>query len=252
MSGPGAQVMSDASTLLIRQKADFLESVSCFEKKNKYKVATLQKKDEELFVEKWDRDAFKNMPNALTLTEESKWWCRICLKSNREFSMDATLEGSDTVAYKFHRPFKCSILCCCVLFNPQEINIADGEGKPLGKVQQDFRCVDAFCNKVYWKVTDASDAVQYVIKDNFCCNSNMCAPSCCCTVHNLDILDPAESNSLGNIQSIFPGCNIRAFCSTADNFKLVLPAEASPDQKALLLGGLMLVDFMMFEKETSE
>ena len=53
MSGPGAQVMSDASTLLIRQKLDLLEEISCFEKNNKYKVSLLQKNDEELFNEKW-------------------------------------------------------------------------------------------------------------------------------------------------------------------------------------------------------
>lgn len=255
MSGPGEQLMNDSQALLVRQKLDKLE-IFCpaLQKRNKYKIVALANADDPDFNGQWDDKKFKSLPHVMSAKEESDFLCRCCCMNNREFNMDITAEqpGADPVVFKFFRPFKCSIFCCCMLINPQEIQVNDGAGSPLGVVTQDFRCMPACCGKFYWKVADASGADQYLIEDNRCCNANMFAPSCCCPVHHFDIYAGSEpGDPVGSIENIFPGCNLRA-CAQTDSYKLNFPSGATANQKALLLGGLMLLEYMLFEKSSED
>lgn len=48
---------------------------------------------------------------------------------------------------------------------------------------------------------------------------------------------------------MFPGCNVRGCTGTADNYILNFPDAASPADKLNLLGALMLIEYMVFEKK---
>jgi len=81
----------------------------------------------------------------------------------------------------------------------------------------------------------------------------MFAPSICCPVRTIDILTPDENETkVGSIVNVFPGCNIRAWRGTADNYILNFPEAASPTDKLNLLGALVLVEYMVFEKKPTK
>jgi hypothetical protein len=98
-------------------------------------------------------------------------------------------------------------------------------------------------------VVDADGKDVYMIRDDFCCNENMCAPSICCPVRTIDILTPDMNTKVGSIVDVFPGCNIRGCVGTADNYILNFPETATPTDKLNLLGALILIEYMVFEKK---
>lgn len=249
--------MSDSSTLLVRQRLDKFEACTGCVKRNKYKIAALADPSNPDFTDKFEESSFKALPQVFTAKEESSFLCRICCQKWREFKMTVTAEkpGEDPVAYTFERPFKCTMLCCCVMLFPQELTVKDHAAANMGRVWWDFNCLAAMCGKLHWKVDDAGGNTQYVVEDNTCCNKNMCAPTPCCPTRTMDILDPASMQPVGSIQNIFPGCsfkNIFRICSQTDSYKLTFPKDATPQNKALLLGSLMLLEYVYFEKSSED
>jgi hypothetical protein len=97
-------------------------------------------------------------------------------------------------------------------------------------------------------VNDANGATTHVIEQDVCCNANCLAPTCCCPIHKLNIKDPSEERVVGSVENIFPGCSIRTlFCSNLiDNYRLTFPTNATPEDKANILGALFLIDYMVF------
>jgi len=258
--GEITRILGPEKGFLMRQKLDVLE-IFCpmLQKRNKYKVAKLPegKGDD---ASDWEDKTFKKAlkkGGIFTIKEESDLCCRLCCGPFREFRAKVTTSKKaggekQTVAY-FHRPFKCTMYCVfCALF-PQEITTEDASGKELGKTVQDYRFIDACCGKRKWAVHDGDGNKKYIIEDNICCNANMCAPSCFCPVRKLDILDgDDESKVVGSIMNIFPGCNMRGFFGTADNYKLVFPEDADPAMKMQFMASMVLIDFMLFEKSENE
>jgi len=247
--------MADLPGLLIRQKLDLLEVVTPLEKRNKYKIVGLKSKDDPDFDGKWEDKAFKKADDLMTAKEDSDFLCRQICRSRREFDMKVKLKGKDNdgdLAYKMHRPFKCTIPCFCTVLNPQEIEVEDHEGNLLGKAVQDMTCAKACCAKAIWKIEDKDGTIIYRMEDNLCCTANMCAPSPCCEVRNISIMTPEWGETSGSLQNIFPGCNLRGLCGTADNYKLTFPDNATPDQKAVLLGAALLIEYMLFEKSDND
>lgn len=246
--------MADAPALLIRQKTDKLE-IFCpaLQKRNKYKIAVLADVNNPEFDQKWSDSTFKSLPDAMKAKEESDFCCRVFCMNMREFTMD--ISGGDNVVYKIHRPFKCSIYCCCILLNPQELTISDDQGNVIGRTVHDFRCMPACCGKTYLNVEDKDGAVQYQIEHNVCCNANMLNPAypCCFPINHFGIYNADMTQEVGSLENIFPGCNFRGLCAPeADNYKLTFPTDATPDQKAMLLGSTMLIEFLFFEKSAED
>lgn len=82
---------------------------------------------------------------------------------------------------------------------------------------------------------------------------NICAPSCCNAVHRTYI----EQNDVkvGEMKNIWPGWNVRGMCqgnSAADNFAMIYPKNSSVQHKSLLLAGLMLQNFVYWEKRGNQ
>jgi len=136
------------------------------------------------------------------------------------------------------------------------LTVKDDQGNEVGKVQQHWDCLKAMCNKTYHKVYDKAGEEQYVMERDMCFNSNCGNMLCPCIfpVHHFGIFKPGNlEEEVGSLENIWPGCNFQGLCKPdADNYKLTFPTEATPDQKALLLGATMLVEFMHFEKGSED
>jgi len=260
---PVHQVMTDImgilgpqKAILMRQKLDLLEALTGWEQRNKYKVSTKPhgKGDK---PEEWQDDTFTealDKGHILTLKEESECCQRQICRPMHTLSIkvkggsDTKMDG-ETLA-TFDRPFKCTVLCCCMLFNPQVLTSTIKGGQVVGRTIQHWKLIQNFlvCQR-YWRVVDADGKDRYMIHDYFCCNENMCAPSCCCPVRTINIMTPDESKVVGSIVNVWPGCNFRACLGQYDNYILNFPEDASPADKVNLLGALVLVEYMVFEKK---
>jgi len=264
---PVHQVMTDVlgilgpqKGILMRQRFDLIEALSTWERRNKYQVAT-KPHDKGNEPGEWEDKTFRKQlkhGHILTLKEESACCQRQCCRPYHSLTVkvkggDASGAADGDILAEFDRPFQCSILCCGVLFNPQVLTVSI-KGKETGKVIQHWPCIqNIVCWRRHWRVVDAEGKDTYLIRDDFCCNSNMFAPSICCPVRTIDILTPDENETkVGSIVNVFPGCNLRACRGTADNYILNFPDAASPTDKLNLLGALVLVEYMVFEKKPGD
>jgi len=262
VAAPAHESMTDVLSILgtqkgvlMRQRMDLLEAMVGVERRNKYGVATIPH-DKGTSAAEWEDETFKKQlkkGHLLTLKEESGCCMRQICRPRHTFSIKIK-GGDDTKADgktlgSFERPFKCSIICCGMLFNPQVLTTTI-DGKEMGKVIHHWPCINNFivCQR-YWRVVDASGKDTYMIHDNFCCNKNMFAPSCCCPVRTIDILTPDMTTKVGSIVDVFAGCNLKGCVGTADNYILTFPDAATPTDKFNLLGALILIEYMVFEKK---
>lgn len=247
--------------LLVRQDMQLLEEIfSRLERKNKYKICAAVPNLEGRNPTDLE---FKALPAALHAREESSFCCRVCCANRREFTMGFFPGNIPQVPHwpesqqpmlTLKRPFKCSIFLCCCLLNPQELSVLDVNGDEIGKVVEDFRCIDAFCKCTWWaKAYDSIGTHKYSFKVPFC-GGNFCAPTCFNETFKISITSAEDERKiLSLLKNIWPGCNFRGlFSGNADNYSLEFPAGASPQEKALMLGGLFLIDFQMFEKSNND
>lgn len=254
----GLDFLAPVPVLMVRQKTQVFEAFCpAFERQNQYKIAAVMSAGEAP-----DDSVFQALPTLLTAQEESTCLCRFCCGRNREFTLHLHGVGPDGQAYQFmqmERPFKCSILCLCFLINPQELTVKNGGGMIIGRAVQDWRCFAAACLPgltFFTRIEDAAGNKVFSLRHQYptICNGcrNFCAPSCCNKVFNIDIYDAGETSVIGNMQVVFPGCKCPRLVTDATNWILNFPAGASGDAKALLLGGLFLIEYMVFEKQPDQ
>jgi len=256
MAAPTSQTMDERTEysdlfntpgLLVRQKLDVREiCCPCCPKANRYKISPLPSGTD---VD-WSDSTFKSAPFAALAAEESGCCHRICCQGSREFTIKIHLGDSTSGSHvlTYDRPWNCTYCPCCC---PQEIIATNSRNEKIGTVKQDCRCFSLLCccGKDYYSVLDKDDNKINVIQRDVCCTTNMCAPNCCCRMHHFAILDAQEEKEIGSLANIFPGCNCRGMCTPGlvDNYRLIFPQGASTNQKATLLAGLFLIDYIYFE-----
>jgi hypothetical protein len=256
--GPPTQQMSDYRQalhhhpgLLVRQRLRLKNFCVCL-LRNKYDIGSLPLNMDP--HEAWPDDVFKHQRGLLYAKEESDVLCKICCHRFRAFELKTYLGSNDDQGdhgeiLRYRRPFKCPLTCCCFMPWPQEIHtIVPSTNEELGSTVQDWRCMAALCGKFYWRVQDRNGSTTHIIERDVCCNENCFAPNCCCPIHKLNIKDPSEERVVGTVENIFPGCTLRTIlCGRMiDNYRLSFPTNASPEDKANILGALFLVDYMVF------
>jgi len=207
-------------------------------------------------TEPWKDDVFKANRGHMYLKEESECLDKCCCGNFRAFTMHTYVGSkSEQEVLRYKRPFKCPILCCCMMPWPQEIHTHDAKSDAkIGSVIQDWRIIPACLGKFYWKVVDGDGATTHVIERNVCCNANMFAPNCICEIHRFDIKSADETQVVGSIENIWAGCSLRSLCfrQLIDNYRLTFPQNATPQDKANLLGALVLIDFMLFSSAPND
>eukprot|EP00300_Choanocystis_sp_HF-7_P009698 c16583_g1_i1.p1 GENE.c16583_g1_i1~~c16583_g1_i1.p1 ORF type:complete len:237 (-),score=49.73 c16583_g1_i1:68-778(-) len=115
------------------------------------------------------------------------------------------------------------------------MEVISGSSDSLGFILNPFTC----CQSVY-QVVDLDDKVEFTIAGPSC-QSALCCPCCC--VYQLDI--QVDGESVGHFRKHF---TVQECFSNANKFQVLFPAQATPQQKALLLGAVFLIDFTIFER----
>lgn len=263
-TGPSHETMSDVSGLLVQQKFDLEEMIcaACV-KRNRYKIKGDDAWDparEEIKGGFEEATGFKSKPMMMFAKEESTTCCRLCCGPWREFEMFIRPgeSGGGSHDYRFYRPFKCTMLCCCFMINPPEIKVYDNEDKQIGQIVQDWRCMEALCCKQYLKVNDSSGNTQHFMRTDACnggCSGNFCTSrgtNCCCLTHEIEILDSQQNPTDGYLRNIFPGCTCKGLSGLQSSYHLKFPKTADQNARVNLMAGMFLVEYLMFEQNQNE
>lgn len=119
------------------------------------------------------------------------------------------------------------------------INVESPVGRLIGKIQT---------GNSKWqhhsKIYDAADNHMFTIWGPCC----PCQAVCCPDDINFPITDPSLNTRVGNIAKQWRGCCVDTF-TDADQFCLTFPADMTVDCKALLMGSVFLVEYLVFERQ---
>jgi hypothetical protein len=140
------------------------------------------------------------------------------------------------------KPFKCTCLC---LERPSIV--IKNNNYYFGKIIEPFSC----CDSIY-DIYDSSDKTKWKISGN-CCQCGLLFKNTICgkcaevTFHIFSANDSSldSSNSKGYIKKQCSG--IQELVSDADNFELVFPKDATPEEKMMLIGTVLMIDYRHFE-----
>uniref|UniRef100_A0A061S7R1 Phospholipid scramblase n=2 Tax=Tetraselmis sp. GSL018 TaxID=582737 RepID=A0A061S7R1_9CHLO len=260
---PQSDLLAPVQAVMVRQKLQIFEQFcpAC-EKQNFYRIGVC---DPSKVSHPPDGNEFNAMQPSFVAQEDSECLCRFFCGKMREFRMliseAAGLDAPGQPYLRLERPFRCTIPCCCVMVCPQELSVQDAQGRHLGSVVQDWscgRCWELACcpgGYMYYAVKGAAGDPQFYLRVMYpsLCNgcTNCCAPTCLNTAFVVDILDADSRTHLGHLKNVFPGFNCRCLAD-ASNLVMGFPSKATPEQRALLLGALFLVEYVYFEKSDND
>jgi hypothetical protein len=237
--GPrGIAFFANMPSLMVKQtrRGCFQEMFGC-EAKNEFNISTIE----------------NPQANILYSLEESSFCCRFIMKNHRASEQKVWVgnnAGLGDAALVMSAKKDCTLglepcQCCC---NPY-MNFTDGVGGPMGSVK-----VPMFCCIPTYKVFDETGQPEYEIHQPKCCGGmcvNACAEGCCnCKVpyyiYAPNQEDRGKGMEKGKIIKIWRGMATEFF-SDADTFTINFPADATPEQKARVLGSTFLLNMMEFE-----
>lgn len=141
------------------------------------------------------------------------------------------------------KPFKCTCLC---LARP-EISIRNNNHY-FGKIVEPFSCCDAI-----YDVYDQSDKSKWKISGDCCQCGLMFKNTICgkCSEVTFNIYSAQDTTTpKGHIKKLCSG--LQELVSDADNFELVFPADATPDEKMMLIGTVLMIDYRHFEESPAD
>ena len=285
------EVMASTPGLLLRERISLMQFLcGACEKRTSYAVGAYPMQDGADVHVHLDDTAFLtslNTQGLFEIREDSTCLCRYCCHQHRELRLgffaprsqvgvdpiDAEMQGGfgglgwpegEVPMLTLLRPFKCTINCCCCLFQPQEMNVVDtAANAPLGGTTCDWSCCLSLrplcCVPVLrYNVRDATDKTEFQVHVPGCFAHdcvNCCAPCCCNPVCVMPITAPGDGTEIGSIQSHWPGCNMRGIgCAgnANNNYAVVWPPQATPEQKARILSAVHLIDLNLFERRGNQ
>lgn len=217
--------------LYIKQKADFLEQMTGCDRQNKYKVYQS------------DNSGQRNGKEILYCKETSNCCDRLCVSSEcRAIDMDIRREDTEEVVLRLRRECQCTCLCC----NRPELKVfltENGQNIYLGKIVDPYDC----CNYSF-KVYDDSDNLRFVAEAECCQLGLICKCPCeSCERVTFKLWRGDKEREEQPLMKLGTGnCCKNAF-TTADNFNLPFPSGSTWQEKSLLLGLVMMIDYLMFE-----
>ncbi|GKY94792.1 hypothetical protein MPSEU_000444400 [Mayamaea pseudoterrestris] len=191
-----------------------------------------------------------------TSLEESNCLCRWCCGAVYPFTTRIEEVPTKTELLTVERPFVCCVVgackCCCY----QQASFKSGSDD-LGKIQENcYYCVpqytllDANGNKVY-KIHPPTCCAGCCV--NCCTEGNPCFGKGCCKLP-FWIFDPNQRDTnggdaahLGKILKKPKSLAMEVF-TDANAFEIVFPKEATPEQKASLVGTSIFFNAVYFER----
>jgi len=218
----GLGLLAALESLQVNQQVEMCEAVTGFEQKNKYQIC--DSRGSQVFY----------------LKEETACCTRQCCGPARPFQFSLT-DPAGVETLRLERDCVCApcgwpnMFCCLcpVPCSEQRMSVLS-EGRELGSVslQRTF-----FTPTI--KVADQAGNTVYTLVSQTC--------QCSCG-DDIDyrILDPNRGEEIGTITKQYNGCCKEIF-TDADNFGINFPVGADTNQKALLLGATLMIDFLFFE-----
>ena len=222
--------------IFVKQKFDLMEALSGCDQNNTYNVFPLSK------------DGEKKGKKLFKAKEKSSFCAKQCLAPDcKPFQIKINLQDDneelDNEPFLFvDRPCKCTYAC---LNRPEMLvsYVEDGKNEYVGKIKDPWTC----CNVVN-EIYDKDNNLKYIIEGS-CMQIGMhCkGPLECCETIDFDIKSPS-GEVLSTLQKRSPGC-AKAMFSEADNFACHFPANATKEDKALIMCAVMFLDFRYFEEK---
>lgn len=231
-------VLSQYSDLDIHQTHNgccgwFCESCGCCEDEQTYKITTSGKNPK--------KDAIFHAQ------EESSCLNRCCCGTNRGFDLYVH-SGQDKTApviVDMHRDLACGAGSCCC---QQTMRVTDHSSKKeLGRAY-----IPYFCCNPQIDVVDADGNLHYTMTKDGCGVCGMCQVVCCESCRSIPFeVKNAKGEEVGKVTKKFGGIGREMFSDT-DTFTMKFPTDATPEQRALLLGAVFLLDINFFETDNKD
>jgi len=232
----GFDRLAERDGIFIKQKLDLLEAMTGCEQGNTYYVYPLGK------------DGDKKGKKLLKAKEKSSCFAKQCMSGDcRPFQLKVNLEDDseelDNEPFLLlDRPCKCTFMCC----NRPELTVTyveDGKNEYIGKIINPWTC----CN-IIMDIHDKDNNLKYKIEASCLQLGLHCKFPCeACETVDFDIKTPS-GEVISTLQKRSPGC-LAAAVSDADNFSVNFPANASKEDKALIMSCAMFLDYRFFEEK---
>eukprot|EP00308_Calcidiscus_leptoporus_P001942 CAMPEP_0119353074 /NCGR_PEP_ID=MMETSP1334-20130426/2289_1 /TAXON_ID=127549 /ORGANISM="Calcidiscus leptoporus, Strain RCC1130" /LENGTH=304 /DNA_ID=CAMNT_0007366277 /DNA_START=57 /DNA_END=971 /DNA_ORIENTATION=+ len=240
--------------MYVRQHLEVLELLSGCETKNRYSIAPIAANTPipaQPSVE-WSREfrASAGFNPLLKGKEESECCERVCCPLFRGFTMPF-VDGNQTAFFTIRRPFKCDPCYCAplCLCNPQELSVEAGGSVVAHAKETTGMCCTTGCCARQFTATDTSGKVLYTASVNDCCSEsggcNCCAPTCFNEALTVDVKD-AHGAAVDPSTFVWPGCNCGGLTDLS-NMVVAFPKDATANERAALMGVIMLVEFTVME-----
>lgn len=231
-----------AKVAIVSQEMELLEIITNCETPNRYHV----------FLQ----DEYGNSKYLFKCKEESSWYQRNCCPAgSRGLEMNikhvinqVSLNDDFSKPYiKYDKPFKCT---CCCLGRPVMKGTFLQTNTPIGTIQEPCTVCDPMIN-----VISKEGALKYHITTN-CCQCGYCCRNSICgklSKVNFSIFKPGEdpnSKTAGMVTRQVKG--VQNMISDADCYKLVFPSDATPEDKLMLIGAVLMLDYQYYENAGGE
>ena len=174
-----------------------------------------------------------------------------CPASDREFNMKikhvaAQINLNEDFSSTFvdvSKPFKCTCLC---LERPEMI-VTFGNKQPFGRIRKPFACCDAD-----FEIYDNTGSLRYYVHGDCCQCGLCCANSFCGKISQADF---QVYNSLSRVNPVGliskKPASFSEMVTSADSYQINFPAQATPQDKLLLIVTGLMIDYQYFEESAS-
>ncbi|UJR16831.1 hypothetical protein I4U23_003730 [Adineta vaga] len=171
--------------------------------------------------------------------ETSSFWQRCFCTNRRRFTL-RIINNINQDIILIRREFKCCSGCCWCANTQcckQELTVESPPGTVIGTVSQKGSC----CRYTY-EINDANDTLIFTLVGPAIIFDG---PLTCCCENKFTLLGTDGVTEIGAIYKKYRGFLSEAF-SSADAFLLEFPMDLDVKMKAVALGALFLIDFMLF------
>lgn len=237
------QVLAEAQSAFVKQQTELFEMLSGYEMPNCYDV----------FV--------KNSVGAvchLFRAKECSGCCQrqFCNSESRAFKLrfkHVTAPGMQVADDflddfgVFDRPFACTCYCCD---RPKMTGYYKSveNGEQFGQITEPC----TYCNPLFL-ITTGDRTPSYQIHCDCCQCGMMCRKNICgvCSevifgIYPAEVTDFNSQNMVGQVKKISKGA--MELFSDADSYQITFPMECSPEEKLLIIGTTMMIDYRYFEQ----
>lgn len=221
---------------IVDQQFELMEFVTGCETRNKYKVAINS----------------GGQQKTLFFCKEHSGCCvrNCCTPEMRPFTMkikhvvcqsDISQEDFTHPYATFKRPFKCTCCCCN---RPEMTGKYEENNQTFGKIVEPC----TLCSPEF-KIFNKDNTLKYTLNINCCqcgfqCRGNYCGRMASCTfeIYNGN----ATSGSV--VGTVTRRCTgVKNVVTDADTFIIKFPQDAQPEDKLMIIGAVLLIDYRYYE-----